>query len=333
MKRLFSILTFVLFTAVLFSSCEEREFMYGSPDQSATAYVQFVSGSASFEMMKLDASGVAADGIETIDVKVVGPVLDASVTVGFIVDSVVSAAGYNGNEFSFSAQSFTIPTGESYGSVDITLVNANMALETTYSVYISLQTGGLPLMENTTQMQIDLFKKDYCPWMIADFLGEYDVTYESNNSGSVTETWTISQGEGDTLLFDGFWYGGPVAVWGETMVDKVATKVVVDTTDKANPYFSIPLNEGDIPQYLNSSTDGTDVYDYFVVDLNTFTATTDYDWKLKYCDRTLQVHWAAVPSDFSLGYYDYQSIEIDYSSKKIAISNKTGFLFGFNQVK
>lgn len=309
------------------SSCYEKTELFHSPEAGDAQSIQLVLGDQYVSMNKLDANNDPSDLVTTIDIKVLGPAPTSDLTVDFDItlegyingeDTVIAATT---DMFTLSATSFTVPAGSSMGSIDLTLVNLGMPLQQGVSFKIKLKDGSVPVYTVNNEAIYTLYKKDFCPWEVADFVGDYDVTYTSAWGVDISETWTIADTEDGNMTIDGIWYGGPPAIWGETMVgSSVPTIIDIEASDPASPVITIPLNEDGTAQFLNSSTDGSAVYDYYVFDLNTKEGNEDYNWELDYCGQTLTIFVGIGPDDYS-AYYDYIiGYIIDYGAKKIYVN-------------
>ncbi len=304
MKINIKFIILLILGGIFVASCnKEQDSIYKSPGEDDAQYVQLVNGERNYKMNPLDSL------IEfEVGVRLLGPVAKKDVEVKINVEK--SDVDLD-KQVVFESYTAIIPKGSYSGSAKVIIHPHEFPLEdVTKFLEISISCDELPLADVGTSTKYSFYYNE-CPYDISEFIGEFKVTY-GNNDGKkeISETWTISKGEGDTLIVDGIWYNGPPVIWSETMVDKKPIKIVFDTSVNP-PNIYLPLNADGTAQYLNSSTDGTDVYQYYIFDFNTATGTTDYNWELLTCDRTLTFKLAIGSQDYQ-NLYEYMTVVLEY---------------------
>lgn len=161
------------------SSCYEKTELFHTPEDGDAQFVQLVFGDQSIVMDKLDGNGDPANYVTSIDVKVLGPAPTSDLTVDYDIlftglpDGLIPATAAM---IDLSAASFTVPAGSSSGSIDLTFVNLEIPLEEAVSFKIMLEDGTVPAYTVSNEAIYTIFKQDYCPFVAADLVGDYNGT-------------------------------------------------------------------------------------------------------------------------------------------------------------
>lgn len=325
MKNKILILLVVL-SGTLLNSCYKDTPMFHDPVDGDAQYVQFITGNQEFTMNKLNANNEAEDLTVPISVKMLGSAASSDITVDF--DIILQEEVVNGDTiqpltadmFSLSGNSFTINAGSFSGALDVTFKNLELPLEETRCFTIKLKDGTLPTYSVNNEIVYTIFKKDFCPYDPGDLVGNWDVV-ENGYYDDYTETYNISAGEGDTLIFtNSFWYNAPTQIWGETVIDVGdPVKVVFDDSDPINPVVYMAK-----AQYLQTTLDpnGVDEYTYWIADWNTYDDNSDSPWIFEYCAQTLYMNFYIPYGAADGGLVDIVEVTLDWSGgKKIAYVN------------
>ncbi len=305
MKINIKFIILLILGGIFVASCnKEQDSIYKAPGDNDEQYVQLLGGGKSYKMTPADSLPIKID----IGVKLLGPVASKDIEVKINVEN--SDVNLE-KEVVFDSYTITIPKGSYSGHTKATINPKEFPLEdVTKHLEISISSDDVKLAETATSAKYSFYYNE-CTYDISEFIGKFDVNYTNyNGEKEISEAWTISKGEGDTLIIDGIWYSGPPVIWGETMVGKAPIKIIFDTSVNP-PNIYLPLNADGTAQYLNSSTDGTDTYDYFLFDFNTYTGTTDYTWELVTCDRTLTLKLAIGSQDYQ-NLYEYMTVVLEY---------------------
>jgi len=314
MKNKILILLVVLTGAVILNSCYKESKLFHDPESGDTQYAQFFTDNARFEVNKLNAQGEPANLDVTIDVKILGdlPSTDLNVDYEITTEGIADSVAASSDMYSFAANSFTVPAGQDYGSVTMTLINQALPLDTSVMFKLRLKEGSVKLAGNSTEMLVTLYKKNFCPYVKEDLVGDWSVV-EIGYYDNYNETYHITAGEGDTLWFtNSFWYNAPTAIWGETITDMgEPVPVIFDASDILNPNVYMARQ-----QYLQTTDD---TYAYWISDMNTYGGNNDNPWVYDFCAKTLDMYFYIPYGAPDGGLVDIVSVTLDYSgTKKVA---------------
>jgi hypothetical protein len=155
------------------SSCEETEsnwdIMTKDYDQNnATYYVQFLNASASYETA-IDADGLPTNIVTTVGVALLGAPQASDIQVDLTVDP---ASTLESNMYTLSANSITIPAGETSGSVTLMAVADEMPEDQTLNLVITM-SDNVPAAPSANVLNYSMKRIKFCPWTAADMVGTY----------------------------------------------------------------------------------------------------------------------------------------------------------------
>ena len=244
---------FVLIAAsAILSSCDKETFSESSVnalDLNETAYyLQFVDASKSMETGVTLAGGLVE--IETtVAVALMGVPQSTDITVDFAVDA---SSTIDATMYTFSANSITIPAGETSGSVVFTTVAANMPVAESLDLVLNMDAG----VHNNpnpagTQINYELLRIAFCPLVngAADLVGSWagtDGTFWASQITTVVNGADLDVTGVSFPMMTG-WWGEPI-VAGGTFTMTVA----------GNGFVDIPR------QYIYTTTYGGAEYTYEV---------------------------------------------------------------------
>lgn len=283
MKSYIKIFIIIITGLLIIVACEKDK-----PDNTyqGPLMVEFVQVDGEFNDEIFVLKEPVADVIDTVQIQFVGPQQGADKIISFSVDA--SSTAIENVHYSLPANTITIPKGSSTGNLLVTVLHSGFAIAEEATLVLTLDEDNevKPIAQNNT-FTVLLFKKNFCPYERDDIIGTWDITEYSLASahGGWTGEVTITAGEGDTILIDGLWWGGPGDLWGEPMIQKWPTKFIFDTSDEADPQLYIPY-----PQLLNQSVDPNDgtIYTYGIMQTPGTTGTYEY------CDQELIIYYDEV---------------------------------------
>ncbi|MEO9571340.1 MAG: DUF1735 domain-containing protein [Polaribacter sp.] len=276
MKNIIKKITLIIAIFTLAISCTETEDNFealtSKLDLNAASkyYVQFTNAAQTSE------TGVALTGdlveIETtVAVTLMGAPKNEDISVDFALDP---SSTLSSDMFTLSANSITIPAGETSGSVDFSTIAENMPVGETVNFILNLDAGeNNSPNSNGTVLNYTLKRIEFCPLTngSVDFEGSWSVTTDVNTGSTGNPAWftevnftTVANGT-DKLDVSGLGESFIAGFWGEPVVSGGTF-----TMDIApNGVVTIPR------QYIYTTTYSGTNYDYEIEGTGTWTNCGD----------------------------------------------------------
>lgn len=191
---------FILLLAFSFSSCEEEARPYNGFTKGSVpdGTVRIGILNQTIKMVAEDDDGNTPNYTTQLYVKMFGPPASSDVTVNFTIDP--ASVAKLGTQYTLSDTKFVIPAGSASGSIDITLINQELELDslTPFKYTLTDATGYEidPVINTTT---VNLYKN--CALDITAFDGNFEM------SGDVTG---VAKVENDPSVANGIIISGPI---------------------------------------------------------------------------------------------------------------------------
>lgn len=261
MKKIFKLLFVYLAVGALVTSCEEVETSFDAitkePDASAGYYVQFIKAAQSFET-SVSETGSLIEIEKPISVVLMGMPQSEPITVNLTVDP---SSTITPSMYTLSANSITIPAGQTSGSVVLKTIANNMPQGQQLKLVLNLSAGEHNSPSATaTKLTYNLKRIVYCPLVLAELVGNWSGkdSWDYN-----TEVETSIDGQG-RFIINGIGFGWFQDWWGEVIVTNtplVLTFVGLtgDFTIAEQPYLTSTYVGAPQPAYGMSATGKVDM--------------------------------------------------------------------------
>ncbi len=249
MKNIIKLLFVFIASLTMLISCEQLETNFDAltkaPDANASYYLQFINASKSFETGVSEAGDLVE--VQTkVSVVLMGMPQSQDITVKLVADP---SSTIGSTMYTLSANSITIPAGQTSGAVSLTTHAAKMPVGQTVKLALKIDAGDHNSPNaNGTSLLYNLKRIEFCPLTNAqaDFVGAWggdDATYPSIISMAVVS---------GKLAVSGMSVGFMNDFWGEDVVAGGTFNMTV----KGNGFVDIPR------QYIYTTVYKGDNSDY-----------------------------------------------------------------------
>jgi hypothetical protein len=256
MKNILKIITLIAVTLLVTVSCDFEDSNYDmltkETDPTATYYVQFTDA-AQTAQTSVSLSGALVDIETTVAITLMGVPQSQDISVNL---TLAPSSTMTANMFVLSANSITIPAGQTSGSVNFKTVAANMPVGETVKFALTLDAGEHSSPnENGTSLLYTLKRIEFCPLEngSADLAGSWSVTSDLNTGSVANPAWFTEDSlsavaNGAKLDVSGLSVSFLNNFWGENVV--AGGTFTMDIA--GNGFVTIPR------QYIYSSDWGDD---------------------------------------------------------------------------
>lgn len=272
MKNLLKIITLVLITLFVSTSCQDDETNWDeltkSSDVNAKYYVQFLDASKTLQ------SGVNTDGslkdINTkIKVKLLGLPQSKDIVVNYSVDA---SSTISANMYELSSNSITIPAGKTVGEIDLKTNTLLMPAGQTLNLVLNIE--GAEKATAGTKLVYKLERINFCLKTLSDYVG----TWTGKDSWDYNTQITTSINSDGKLVMNGIGFGWFQDWWGEIIV--VNNPVIVDI-NLVTGEFKIDETK-QTSSYLESTYNGAPQDPYKIKATGKITSTCDRKIEFEY---------------------------------------------------
>ena len=235
-------------------SCEELETNYASmtndyDKNNTTYYIQYLNASQYFETA-IDEDGLPMNIVTTVGVALLGAPQSSDVVVNLVV---ASESTLPSDAYELSANSITIPAGETSGSVDLTVLADKMTENEIVDLILDMDAGGAEA-NIAAQLNYSLKRIRFCPLTDkSDLVGSYE---GSDSYGYPSEVVTFL--DGDNFMLEGLCRGWMTDYWGEVIITETPLIVTMNPNGTLvideQPYMTTTWNGDPQPAYSISAT-------------------------------------------------------------------------------
>jgi len=185
MKKINIIGILLLSFVIIFSSCEEETRPYsnleGKTLSNGVVRIGFLN--QTIKMVAEADDGSKPDYTTQMYVTLFGPPATSDITVNFEIDTATSTAKL-GTHFTLSANQFVIKKGTNSGSIDITLINSALELDslTPFNYHLT-SAGDYKIDSLAKKTTVYLYKN--CALDLDKFNGDFDLSIDGSLSSTV----------------------------------------------------------------------------------------------------------------------------------------------------
>ncbi|MBN2820837.1 MAG: DUF1735 domain-containing protein [Bacteroidales bacterium] len=307
MKNIIKFLFVFIAAGALFTSCDKLTYFEENshaPDANATYYLQFINASKTFET-GVSLTGGLVEVQSSIAVVLMGLPQSQDITVNLVLDP---SSTFDASMYTLSANTITIPAGQTSGSVNFSTVAENMPVGETLKFVLNMDAGEHNNPNPAAlQLKYNIKRIEFCPLAngAADLVGTWTGTDAWYGSGFTTVLNTPTQLEVTGLAQDFMsdWWGENVVSGGTCTMDVAA-----------NGFVTIPR------QYIFTTTWAGSPYDYEIAGTGKWTNCGDSPTLLIQYDIYYPGDVNGLAFTYSPAYLDtpYLTADVTLTGKKSA---------------